>query len=183
MKNLRLLLRILFLFTSFNIILSCKAGESNNGQNSRVDSSIVNKKDLQQYRVKPCLLSLLQSIASSNKKNYSNHDYFYSLFFKKATNYKLLTVKVHLWRNLRDLNYVGVIKIKDVTFLCEGDIENDELFKKDESHKITITSKSQKKELEIFPSIEEPVLSGRFSGCVGSPIHLEIYTKEKIKGY
>ena len=183
MKSLIFILRILFLISLVNIILSCKAGENDNGKSSRIDSPIVGKNDLPLYRVNPCLLNLLESIVSSNKKNYSSHDFFYSLSLKKTANLKLLTVNVYLWSNLRNLKYVGAVKIKNATFLCEGDIENDELFKKDESRVMTITIKSEKEEPEIFQSIEEPVLSGRFVACEGVPIHLEIYTKEKINGY
>lgn len=183
MKSLIFTLRIGFLFLLINIFLSCKAGENSNEESSRIDSSIVNKKELQQYHVNPCLLNLLQSIVRSNEKIYPNHDFFYSLTLRKTNKLKLLTVKVYLWCNLRNLDYNGFVKVKNATFLCGGDIENDELFKKDGLNMMTITSKLEKEELEIFPAIEDPVLSGRFVSCEGLPIHLEIYTKEKITGY
>jgi len=183
MKNLLFIFRTFLLVSLITIILSCRTDESNNVVNSKGDSILVNKIVLQQYRVNPCLVNLLQAIVSSNKKNYPSYDFFYSLSLQRTAKFKLLTVNVYLWRNLRKFNFVGTVNIKGASFLCQGDIKNDELFKIDGSRKMTITTRLKKEEPAIFPSIEEPILSGTFSACVGIPIHLEIYTKEKIKGY
>lgn len=155
---------------------------TSNAQKTSIDSNYFSKK-LPEYQASSCLSNLFISIVKSNTRFYNPNKYFYSVTFNKRSNQKYLNVTPVLWRNAKNLDYTGVLKIRNVIFLCRGDFESDSLFKKKTSTTIRIKLQQSKDSTDWDPFTLDPSLDGVFYDCRGLPIHVEVYTEGKIQGY
>lgn len=164
------------------LFVSCSAQKKVSMNTYSNDSNYFDKR-LPEYQVSPCLFNLLTSIEKSNTKFYSPTKFFYSLTFNKGNNQKYLNVTPEEWSNAKSMDYTGILKIKNVTFLFRGDFENDSLFKRKSLNRIRVKLQQSKDSTDIVPFFTEPSLDGAFYECKGLPIYVEVYTRGKVPGY
>jgi len=154
---------------------------------SQSDSIYLNK-NLPVFYVDSCLYDLFEEVvnADSNSIAYPPATYFYSLYFSKKAKtkgFQYLSVWPRLWNNSEYMDYIGVIKIGKMTFLCRGDFEADSKFHKVENKKVVVRLRKNKN--DSFGNVfnREPSLQGEYHDCKGLPIYIEIYVEGKIADF
>ncbi len=90
------------------------------------------------------------------------------------------TERVEKWLAARDTDYVGILKIDSVSFLCRGDFKQDPIFKVLSLQEVKVTLQRDKYDAGNYSYNNEPSLQGSYDECLGIPIHLEVYTKGRI---
>lgn len=154
------------------ITINCQAQE--------YDSSYLK---LPGYQVDSCLFGLLATVAQSNKQYYNTDVYFYSLTFKEGTKSRYINITPEKWAEARYLDYGGILKIHNTSFLFRGDFEHDLIFKHSSLADATVNLKREKGDLDKGAAFLEPALQGEYYECSGMPIYIEVYTKGKIPGF
>ena len=138
---------------------------------------------LPEYRASACISAFLLLITKSTSKPYNTDKIFYSLTFRKGKKFKYLNITQGELDKSENVDFKGYIKFagSNILFLCRGDFDNDIIFHKSDSNKIEIKlTKVDSSNLSV--SFIEPSLEGIFYGCEGLPIHISIYTENKING-
>ena len=146
------------------------------------DSTRLDKK-LSEYQINPCLSILLTSVADANRKYYNADTFFYALTFKRGKNQKYLSISTDRWHDAKLLDYDGMIKVKNISFLCRGDFKEDSLFKRLDSSALRVQLQKAKDITDAIPFFIEPSLQGTYFDCQGMPIYIEVYTKGKIPAF
>jgi hypothetical protein len=136
--------------------------------------------NLPEYQVDPCLSNFLAEISASNKRYYDAEKYFYSLTFREAKGYRYMYIRVEKWLEARDTDYVGILKMDSVSFLCRGDLKKDPIFKALALQEVKVKLQQDKTAPDNYTYNNEPSLQGSYDECQGIPIHLEVYTKGRI---
>jgi hypothetical protein len=136
--------------------------------------------NLPEYQVDPCLVKFLAAVSASNRPYYDAGKYFYSLTFREAKGYRYMHIRVEKWLEARDTDYVGILKIDSVSFLCRGDFKKDPIFKVLPLQEVKVRLQRDKKDPDNYIYNNEPSLQGSYNECQGIPIHLEVYTKGRI---
>ena len=129
-----------------------------------------------------CLETLLEAVVKSNQKYYDPGKSFYGLNFNNRGQYKYLEIFMGSRQAAKTTNYIAIIKLKNVLFLCNVDFNNEPLFHKTTLGNMKIKLTIVKKSIEDMALIE-PSLQGTMSICKGLPIYIEVYTPEPIGGY
>ena len=135
---------------------------------------------LPEYQVDPCLSKFLAGISASNRQYYDADKYFYSLTFREAKGYRYMYIRVEKWLEARDTDYVGILKMDGVSFLCRGDIRKASIFKISGLQEVKVKLQRDKSDPDNYVYNTEPSLQGYYTECQGIPIQLEVYTKGKI---
>jgi hypothetical protein len=182
------ILLVCFLLTGFWFIDKYKMnhfyapmGFSNN--NSKSDSLYISK-DLPLFVADSCIGNLLKAVEKSNITLYNPQISFYGLYFNNREKYRYLEVFVDKWNDTKDTSYVGVLKIRNMLFLCSGDIQHTDLFRKTADKlqvKLKIARTGPKSPYDAVPT--EPSLQGTFKTCKGLPLYVEVFTANPISGY
>ena len=145
------------------------------------DSSAITKR-LPTLNADACIGRLLKAIVESNKKWYKPSVFFYGLALHNKKKYTYIEIFVDKWKDARDTNYIAGTKVNNAIFLCEGDFNNDFIFRKLMKDSILIHLTAAKKS-SIPPFPNEPSLQGTFKSCNGKLFYIEVYTRGKIVGY
>jgi hypothetical protein len=151
-------------------------GSNSFGQQS--DSCVL---ELKTYTAKPCINNLLAAIVKSNKCH--NNECFYSLSLVKGMNVQSLTITTSTYKNAQFIDYRGIIKLKNASFMLRGQFDDGILFKESSLPltKIKLIAPPDTSDIYMF---REPVLGGYFSACfISLPIYIEVYTRAEIAGY
>jgi hypothetical protein len=137
---------------------------------------------LKSYTVKPCLNELLTAIVSSNKCK--NDACFYSLSLVKGMNEQFLTITTSFYKYAKFMNYTGIVKLKNVSFLLQGQFDDGILFKEAPLPLTKIKLIAAPPDTSDINFFREPVLVGYFSPCfISLPVYIEVYTRAEIAGY
>jgi hypothetical protein len=136
--------------------------------------------NLAEYEVDHCLAKFLAVISASNRQYYDAEKYFYSLTFREAKGYRYMNIRAEKWLEARDTDYVGILKVDSVSFICRGDINKDPIFKKLPLKETKVRLQRDKNDPNDYIYFHEPSLQGVYNECQGMPVYLEIYTKGKI---
>ncbi|MDB5146667.1 MAG: hypothetical protein JWQ57_687 [Mucilaginibacter sp.] len=153
-----------------------------NTEPKRARDSIHITKVLPIIKPDPCLETLLEAIAKSNRKHYDPGGSFYGINFSNRGKYKYLEVFMGNRHDAKTTNYIAEIKLKNTLFLCNVDFNNEPLFHKTALGNTKIELNIAKKSIpDTWPV--EPSLQGTLSVCKGLPIYIEVYTPEPIPGY
>ncbi|HEY4194810.1 MAG TPA: hypothetical protein VGM63_04700 [Mucilaginibacter sp.] len=153
---------------------------NNNCKGQEYDSSYLK---LPEYQVNSCLSELFATVAASNKQYYSIDKYFYSLTFKEGKKTRYLSITPARWADTRFLDYIGILKIENVTFLLRGEFQQDSIFKLSKASMIQVKLRKEKGDPDKDTFFNEPSLQGGFYECKGNPIYIEVYTKGKIPNF
>jgi len=135
-------------------------------------------KNLPILSIDACIENLLASVAKSNAKYFKNGQSFYSLEFFNRKGYRYLGIYLDKLNDVKNDNYVAVIKTTGVIFLCRGNVLDNPLFHNNGMHKEHIEFTMVKSNPDIPLSIE-PSLQSTFDSCSGLPIYIEVYTPER----
>lgn len=163
---------------------NCNGQVSDSIKSNHAKSTYVTSFDqrLPEYQVDACLYKLLLSVVRSNTQYYKPDKFFYSLIIKKREKYQDLFIMPELWKKAKRLDYVGVVRVTNMSFLCHGDFANDLLFhRKKGKIKIGLTLTKDSSDSASF--IQDPSLQGEFPLCKGHFMYIEIYTEGRISGY
>lgn len=136
--------------------------------------------NLPEYQVDPCLAKFLAAVTASNRSYYGADKYFYSLTFREAKESRYMHIRAEKWLEARDTDYVGILKIDSVSFLCRGDIKKDPIFKVLPLQEVKVSLQRDKNDPNDYVYFHEPSLQGIYNECQGMPIYLEVYTKGRI---
>lgn len=158
------------------------SGNSILGNKSSNTDTIYFDKSLPVYQARACLSSLLTAVVKANKKYYSPDEFFYSLSFNKGKAVKYLNITAEHWTAAKSLDYSGVIKLNNATFLCRGDFATDSLFYK-VKHDFLRVKLRQINDRTDMPLNIEPSLRGAYQECMGERISLEVYTRGEMPGF
>lgn len=153
-----------------------------NTKPERSRDSIHLTKVLPIIKADPCLETLLEAIAKSNRKYYDPSQSFYALNFSNRGQYKYLEIFMGSRHGVKNTNYFAIIKLKNALFLCNVDFNNEPLFHRTTVGNMKIKLNIAKRSIEDIELIE-PSLQGTMSVCKGLPIYIEVYTPEPISGY
>jgi len=137
---------------------------------------------LPEYQVDSCLSELLATVAQSNKQYYSDK-YFYSLTFKEGKKTRYMSITPGMWSEARYVDYGGILKINNITFLFRGDFQQDSIFKRTNLPQIEVKLRKEKGDSDKGAFFIEPSLQGVYYECKGMPIYMEVYTKGKIPNF
>lgn len=164
------------------LFLSC-TGQENNIQfptnNIGLKEKENSNKELQEYK-SLCLEKLFSAIAKSNQQSYSSKEFYYSITYSRNSKTRKIEIETEKWLNSRVLDYKGILKQDNVSFLLRGNFENDTSFTKvNGKHIVELKANAD----EDLPHTEEPVLQGFFLDCKSLPIYIEIYTANAISGF
>ena len=163
---------------------NCNGQVSDSIKSNHVKATYVTSFDqrLPEYQVDACLYKLLLAVVRSNTQYYKPDKFFYSLIIKKRKKYQDLFIMPELWKKAKRLDYVGVVKVANISFLCHGGFENDLLFHR-KKEKIRIDLALTKDSSDLASFIQDPSLQGEFPFCNGHFMYVEIYTEGRISGY
>lgn len=161
----------------------CCNAQYETSKDIHTNSNNCSYKKLPEYQASLCISNLLSSVVKSNTRFYKPNKFFYSLTLKHGNNQKYLSIIPDEWHGAKNIDYVGILKIRGVTFLCRGDFDKDSLFKMQSTSFIKVILKQSKDSAYMLPFFTEPSLDGIFNDCNGIPIYVEVYTIGKIAGY
>lgn len=169
-----MMIKIVIILSSLliNLSINCKGQE--------YDS--INLK-LPGYQVDSCLSQLLATVAQSNKQYYSTDQYFYSLTLKEGKRSEYISITPDMWSEARHLDYTGILKISNVTFLFRGDFQHNSIFKRSPLPQTEVKLRQEKSGSDKEAFFIEPSLQGAYYECKGKPIYIEVYTKGKILNF
>lgn len=167
------------------VSLSCS------GQNAKVKSLNVDTLQKDKYLKNTsllvyqsvCMNMLLASIVESNYQNYPESKYFYSLTFIKVGKNRRINIQPMLWSESKDMDYKGIIKYSNASYLLKGNFESDFIFKRSAGINIEVSISQKKDTFNNIPFIHEPVLQGFFLDCKGVPVYIEVYTDSRISKF
>jgi hypothetical protein len=148
--------------------------------NGQVSDTVLLK--IPEYNVDPCISKLFVSVVKSNVQHYDAGTFFYSVTFKHAGKALYMNISTEKWTAAPYLDYDGILKFRQFSFLLRGDLDQDSIFKKINSVplKILLRKEGADSSSRFFP---EPSLQGTYYICKPMPINLEIYTKGSIKDF
>src|ERR1700744_1148819 len=85
---------------------------------------------ISEYRVDPCISKLFVSVVKSNVQYYDSGKFFYSVTFKRAGKALYMNISAEKWTAAPYLDYGGILKLKQFSFLLRGDLDQGTIFKK-----------------------------------------------------
>jgi len=182
------ILNCALIFLNLNCYSQINDSNRVSSRNKYHNGGIYFDKNLDEYQIDSCLYSLLKAVVNSDRhhSDYKPDSFFHSLnFYKKSKSgrYRYLSIYPRLWNNPEYIDYTGIIKLDEMTFLCRGDFETDSLFHYLNFKKERVKLKQPKDNTFNTPFIEDPSFQGLFLNCKGVPIYIEIYIKGKIQEY
>jgi hypothetical protein len=134
---------------------------------------------LKTYTAKPCINNLLKAIVSSNKCY--NSECFFLLSLVKGMNEQFITVTTSSYKDAKVMDYTGIIKLKNASFLLQGQFNDGILFKETSLPLTQIKLVAALPDTSDIYFFREPVLTGYFSPCfISLPVYIEVYTRTEI---
>ncbi len=92
-----------------------------------------------------------------------------------------MDISAEKWTAAPYLDYGGILKLKQFSFLLRGDLDQGAIFKEISSFPLDIfLRKDADSDSRFFP---EPSFQGTYYMCKPIPMNLEIYTKGKISDF
>lgn len=179
-------MKILFFIAIFPLLFSCSCKSQTNIVQ---DSSFTYYKDsLWEYRIDTCLNDLLRDIEDldTNYQCFPPDKYYYDLTFEKKDGYRNISLMPSRWSKSMTLDFKGVIRFDQMSFLCRGDIDTDPIFTRTRKR---IEVQLRKPKAYQFDSIDvkiesftwNPTLAGKYFLCQGSPIDLYILVGKRLQ--
>lgn len=179
-------MKILLSIAIFALLSSCSCKSQTNVAQ---DSSFSYFNDsLREYKIDTCLIDLLRDIEDldTNHLRFPPDKYYYDLTFEIRDGYRNISLMPSRWSKSMTLDFKGVIKFDQMSFLCRGDIDTDPIFTKTRKR---IEVQLRKPKGYQFDSIDvkiesftwKPTLAGKYSLCQGPPIDLYILVGKRLE--
>lgn len=143
-----------------------------------------------EYKIDTCLSGILNAIVEldTNHFRFPPDKFYYELSFENRKDYRDMEIFPSRWCKSMVLDFKGIIKIGQMSFLCRGDIETDPLFTKTKNN-VEVQLRSPR--LYEYDSIDvtreaytwKPTLAGKYSFCKGVSIDLYVFVGRDLVSY
>jgi hypothetical protein len=145
---------------------------------------------LKEFKTDSCLINIMRAIVDADVThlNYPPKLFYYELDFEGTEGTKEIYINPSRWLKSSTVDYKGIIRIGDMSFLCKGNFMDDPLFWETDRY-VDVNLRRPKPyrydsiDVKIEMFARNPSLMGKYTFCKGGPIDLYILVGKKLEGF